>query len=200
MILAMSDHLPASVEPTAASLVMRRASETANLAGLVPRLDDIFFEASATRSFADAAARAEFRWRWLGRYLERDPRLVHFAFLRLGRDGADTLAGYLAGDLDDPARSGRYGDIGYFPLLGEWTARFPAHLHVNVAREARSLGLGSQLVERFVADVAGAGRSGVHVVTGAASRNVAFYRRNGFTAAHEFDWQGTRLVLLGRST
>lgn len=164
----------------------------------MPRLDEIFFESSATKTFASEAARAAFRQRWLGRYLDADPRLVLLAFVAGDAPGSERLVGYLAGDLDDPAATGRYSDIGYFPALAAWTARFPAHLHVNVASDERSLGIGARLVESFVREVAAAGRPGVHVVTGADSRNVAFYRRNGFTGAHEFDWQGNRLIFLGR--
>ncbi len=181
------------------TIVFRRASEIADLAALGPALDAIFFESSLTRLFSSDAVRDAFRERWLGRYLDAEPRLVHLAFAT-GQDGSERLVGYLAGALDDPARSERYRDIGYFPQLADWTARFPAHLHINMAGDVRSLGLGSALIERFVGDVAEAGLSGVHVVTGAASRNVAFYERNRFTTAHEFDWQGIRLVLLGRST
>lgn len=162
------------------------------------QLDAIFFDASLTKSFADAAARAAFRERWLGRYLVADPALAHVALLGSPQGGRH-LVGYLVGALDDPARTARFDDVGYFPLLAESTARFPAHLHINLAPEARGRGIGRELVERFARDVARAGVPGFHVVTGAASRNVSFYQRCGLTEAHPFSWNGTALVLLGRA-
>ena len=181
------------------AIVFQRASEIANLEAIGADLDAIFYESSLTKTFPNDAVRAAFRERWLGRYLDAAPRLFHLA-LASDADGAERVLGYLAGALDDPARSERYRDIGYFPRLSDWTARFPAHLHINVASDARSLGIGGALIERFVGDVVTAGLPGVHVVTGAASRNVGFYRRNRFTTTHEFDWQGVPLVFLGRLT
>ncbi|MBL8564538.1 MAG: GNAT family N-acetyltransferase [Hyphomicrobiaceae bacterium] len=185
--------------PNPHAIVFRRASEIESLETIRSDLDAIFYESSLTKTFPSDAVRAAFRERWLGRYLDFAPELFHLAFADRAV-GDERVVGYLAGALDDPAQTERYRDIGYFPRLSEWTARFPAHLHINVASSARSLGIGQALIERFVGDVAAAGLPGVHVVTGAMSRNVGFYRRNGFTSAHEFDWQGVPLVFLGRLT
>lgn len=174
----------------------RRATDLDDDGLLRDPLDSIFFGASNTKTFASDETRRAFRMRWLGRYLERRPDLFHLA---LTEPPNQRLAGYLAGALDDPARSDVYSDIGYFPMLAAETARFPAHLHINLADQFRGLGIGSMLIARFVEDVATAGLSGVHVVTGAESRNVAFYRRNGFVFERHFDWHGNPLVLLGRS-
>ncbi|MDX2257434.1 MAG: GNAT family N-acetyltransferase [Hyphomicrobiaceae bacterium] len=156
-------------------------------------VEAIFFEASATRSWPDAAAREAFAERWLGRYLREDPR---WFFVAEGPDGH--VLGYLAGALDDPALAGRFADIGYFAALAPLTARFPAHLHVNVAQGARGMGIGAHLVERFLAQASAAGAIGVHVVTGASSRNLSFYQRNGFGPLAVLDWNGTPIAMLGR--
>jgi GNAT superfamily N-acetyltransferase len=154
---------------------IHRWSDIADRARLMPAIDRIFFEASATRSFASDAAREEFRERWLGRYLVHDPGFAYVAV-----DTAGGPIGYLVGCLDDPARAPRFADIGYFARFADLTARFPAHLHVNLAPAARNEGLGGALVGRFAADAASAGAPGLHVVTSQTSRNVAFYERNGF--------------------
>lgn len=161
---------------------------------LLPEIDAIFFEASATRSFADAAARSAFRERWLGRYLQHDPRWVYLA---LAADG--TVAGYLAGSLDDPARAPRFSDIAYFHDFAGLTADYPAHLHVNLAPQFRGRGIGAALVEAFAADAARAGARGMHVVTGVGMRNVGFYERNGFRELGRATANGREVVLLGRS-
>jgi len=168
-----------------------------------PALDEIFFTSSLTRSFQNDAARHAFRERWLGRYLDQDPQLAYLAFDTTGCDvnHADLdgrLVGYLVGAIDDPALSPRFADIGYFPLLAQHTASFPAHLHINIAEGERSSGIGSMLIARFADDVARLGARGFHIVTGASSRNVGFYRRNGLVEEHPFEWNGSALLLLGR--
>lgn len=163
-------------------------------AGLVTGIDRIFFEASGTKAFADDATRAAFRERWLGRYLTHDPQWFYVALAHTGEP-----LGYLAGCLDNPAVASRFADIGYFAILAPLTAQYPAHLHINLAPVARSLGIGSRLVERFAADAARTGVPGVHVVTGQGLRNVGFYRRNGFDREVPFAWQGRTLVFLGRT-
>ena len=155
-------------------------------------IERIFFEASGRTRFANAAARAEFHERWLGRYLLHDRS---HAFVARSDDGR--IAGYLIGSIDDPAEADRFDDISYFAAFGDLTARFPAHLHINLDPAWRSQGIGSRLIAAFVAHAARRKVSGVHVVTGAAARNVGFYRRGGFEPLRELDWNGNRIVILG---
>lgn len=142
---------------------------------LARALDDIFFQSSNTKSFASAQARTDFRERWFGRYLTHDPQWAYIAVTPEGEP-----AGYLVGAINDPARTPRFADIGYFGAFAALAARYPAHLHVNLAERCRSGGVGSRLVARFCSDAAKAGAPGVHVVTSRGARNVRFYERNGF--------------------
>jgi GNAT superfamily N-acetyltransferase len=182
---------------TRRDFVIRRWSEIADQERLVEALRAIFFEASHTKSFASGEDRRSFRYRWLGRYLDARPDLAHVLFVG-GRESAHTLAGYVIGAHEDPAQTDRYDDIGYFPVLAEVTRLYPAHLHINLRHDMRGRGFGSSLIDTFAADVAAAGLSGVHVVTGAGLRNVSFYERNGFSFTHPFAWRGKALVFLGR--
>ena len=156
-------------------------------------LDDIFFESSATQSFASDAARSDFRERWLGRYLRVYPEWVYVA---LSDEGA--LTGYLLGCLDDPAQTPLFSDLGYFQELAALTARFPGQLHVNLAAEARGAGVGGQLVSAFLRDARAAGCPGVHVVTGLGMRNVGFYERQRFRDQGHTTWNGSALVFLAQ--
>jgi GNAT superfamily N-acetyltransferase len=160
----------------------------------IDKIERIFFEASTTREFPDTWARAAFRERWLGRYLEND---LDHAFVALTAD--DQAAGYLVGAIDDPAKAARFSDIGYFDVISPLTSRYPAHLHINLAPEWRSLGIGTHLVETFKAHAAEHGSQGLHVVTGFGVRNVGFYLRNGFRETARFEWQGRPLVMLSTS-
>lgn len=172
---------------------IRRWTDIGAREGLLPLLDAIFFEASGTKSFASDADRQTFRERWLGRYLERDGQWAYLAF-----DSNDTLAGYLLGSLDDPARTPRFDDIGYFKDFAGLTVAYPAHLHVNLAPAFRNLGIGAQLIDRFAKDAARAGAPGVHVVTGAQARNISFYARNGFRELDRATSNANEVVFLGR--
>jgi GNAT superfamily N-acetyltransferase len=156
-------------------------------------IDDIFFVSSNTQSFANDAVRAQFRERWLGRYLSHDPC---WAYVASADDAA--VAGYLVGSIDDPARTARFADITYFAAFNNVTRNYPAHLHVNVAPAYRNHGLGGRLIEAFAADLRAAGVPGVHVVTSRGARNVGFYARFGF---HEADCTGAgerEVVFLAR--
>ncbi len=159
----------------------------------------IFYEASATKSFATDDERSAFEERWLGRYITHDPRWFYVAVSGQSSASEGVVAGYLAGSLDDPAQSARFADIGYFHQLAPLTARYPAHLHINLAPQFRSRGWGEQLIAAFAADAHAAGAPGMHVVTGRGLRNVRFYTACGFREVGSFMWRGHELVMLGRT-
>lgn len=170
-----------------------RWNEIADKARLVPRIDAIFFETSGTKTFTDEAHRQAFRERWLGRYLRDQPDWAYVAL-----DGSGAVAGYLVGSITDPATTGPFDDIGAFENFAALTRAHPAHLHINLTARFRSHGIGARLIDAFVADAARAGASGVHVITGAASRNVGFYERNGFRALATGKIRDHEVVFLGR--
>jgi ribosomal protein S18 acetylase RimI-like enzyme len=185
--------MPASDTHLSPAISICRFAEIADKGGVMPALDDIFFEASAKKSFASEAERTAFRERWLGRYLTHAPQWAYVA-----RDGDGTLAGYLVGAIDDPRKSGRYGDVSYFLDFADLTESYPAHLHVNLAAQYRNQGIGGKLIEAFAADAARGGAAGMHVVTGAGSRNVHFYERNGFRELGRATFNAHEVVFLGR--
>jgi GNAT superfamily N-acetyltransferase len=169
-----------------------RLGEVTAVPDLLEQIDEIFFSSSATKSFASLKERSAFRERWLGRYLEHDP---HWFYVGLKER---RVVGYLAGAAEDPAISQRFSDIGYFPMLRDETARFPAHLHVNVREGSRDAGIGSRLISRFVSDLEQIGLPGVHLVTGRHSRNIPFYERNGFAAVRTLKCGDCEVVMMGR--
>lgn len=161
-----------------------------------PRLDDeidaIFFEASNTQSFESDAARSAFRERWLGRYLRNNPQFAYLAF-----SAAREVVGYLVGAIENAAQ-GRTAEDGDIAAFGDVKQRYPAHLHINMAPAYRGAGIGSRLIDTFIVDVKRAGAAGVHVITSAASANVPFYNRNGFSEIARGGSQNT-LVCLARA-
>jgi GNAT superfamily N-acetyltransferase len=174
-------------------VVIHRWLGLADRAALLPGLDVVFFESSATKSFDNDAARRAFRERWLGRYLATYPEWV---YVGLAADG--TVVGYLCGSLDDPATTPLFSDLSYFQDFAQATRAFPAQLHVNLLPDWRSFGIGARLVQIFAADAAKAGAPGVHVVTTRGMRNVRYYAQNGFREVASTRWNGRQLLLLGR--
>jgi GNAT superfamily N-acetyltransferase len=161
---------------------------------LTAGLDPIFFEASLTKSFADEEARAAFRERWLGRFLDLWPELAHVA---INSDG--TPIGYIVGAHVDASRDERFSDIGFYRHLARVTPAYPAHLHINLAPQARNRGVGRRLLCAFEGDVRAAGLPGLHLVTGRDSKNRSFYARNGYVPLVEMAWGGTPIVMLGKA-
>lgn len=61
------------------------------------------------------------------------------------------------------------------------SARFPSHLHINLAPEARGSGWGARLLGSFLEGLRVAGSPGVHLRVGAENAPaIHFYRRLGF--------------------
>lgn len=177
----------------AQAIVIRRWQDLADRQRLGPALDRVFFDSSATRTFAGDDARAAFRERWLGRYLRHYPQ---WAFIAMERD--ERLVGYVIGSTDDPAQSPLFADIAYFRDFSGVTPHYPAQLHVNLDPEWRGLGIGSRLIQTCMAELAMAGVPGVHIVTTRGMRNVGYYLANGFEEVASTHWNGRELVMLGR--
>lgn len=161
---------------------------------IVGAVEAVFFEASG-RTFEPGPERDAFRERWLGRYLERWPEL---AFVLRAHALNRRIAGYLVGCLDNPAESPLFADLPYFETFAPLCARYPAHLHINLAPAFRGQGAGGLLIEAFAAVARRRGAPGLHVVTGAGARNVGFYGRAGFIEAGRTSWNGHDVVFLGR--
>ena len=179
--------------PSPVVLIERFVARPRSAAGMA-EIDRVFFSSSATQSFASEEARAEFRERWLGRYLTADADLAWLAV-----DAVGSPVGYVIGSLDDPARAERFGDITYLPAFAHLTARYPAHLHVNLLDGFRGQGIGGDLVGIFCDVARQRGASGVHVVTSRGMRNVGFYKTLGFHEAGTHDMSGRTLLLLARN-
>lgn len=174
------------------AIVAYGAFEASRRAALVSDIDRIFFAASSVRSFRDAVHRAAFRHLWLGRYLAEEPGEAFVALC----DG--NVCGYLVGSLADPAPRVAFAELDYFQAFAAETARFPAHLHVNVDDGARGRGVGARLVERFMVHARARGIAGVHIVTGAGMRNVRFYERLDFREVARAPRNGGTVVMLAR--
>lgn len=159
---------------------------------IVPDIDRIFFDSSLRRAFDSDGDRTAFRDLWMGQYLRKFPDLFFVARF-------DTRAvGYLAGYFPSPDRPMNFSGQHHMSIFEDLLERYPAHLHINLAEEARSRGIGIRLIDAFVAQCCAASLTGVHIVTGKGSRNNTFYRRAGFVDEVPRSSAGTDLLFMGR--
>src|SRR6516162_6152798 len=148
-------------------------------------IEEIFFATSPSAKTLRPDERQPFKERWLGRYIAYDIESFFVAITEIS-----TVAGYLAGCLDNPAHNLRFADIGYYASFAPLCDCYPCHLHINLDERYRSRGIGSALIAAFAAQAASAGRSGIHVVTGERARNVRFYEKNEFRPLATARWNG----------
>ena len=154
-------------------------------------VEEIFFLSAASRDFATPDQQRKFLNRWTGYYRECEPENIFLAISPRGR-----VAGYLTGCVDSRGAARLYRDIPYFGLFEDYFEAYPAHFHINCHPRFRNLGIGTRLVETYLECCARDGLPGVHVVTAAAARNVAFYRRCGFDVSANRRWRGEELMFL----
>lgn len=160
---------------------------------LLDGIDTIFFE-TAARTYPEGPEREAFRERWLGRFLSEpdDPLLIALS-------ASGEVAGYLVGTLENAAVSPRFHDMPYFRERFVRACRdYPAHLHINLAPQFRSRGLGARLLDGFADIVRQAGLPGFHVTTGQGMRNVGFYLANGFREIDAWEREAGTMLFLGR--
>lgn len=137
--------------------------------------------------------REAFRNLWLADYLQLDQQLAWLALTP-----ANDVVGYLVGTLALPIGNPRFAALGYFDAFAACLRNYPAHLHINLDEAWRNRGIGRRLIDAFADQVRAAGLRGFHVVTGATSRNVAFYARAGFVEIARTPWKSGEVVMLGR--
>ena len=142
---------------------------------------------------------------WTSDYTDREPESLSVATID------DTVVGYLAGCIDTAAMSPttdellvtvirkdrllfRRGTAGFLirglvdglrdreRARGDFIdPRWPAHLHVNLLPEARGVGLGAELMVRWLHQLRQLGSPGCHLATIAENaRAVSFFERSGF--------------------
>ena len=159
------------------------------------QIEEILLASANPRRVPDESSRTAFLDRWLTPYLTVYPEQV---LLALDEAEGGQVLGVLNGCLDS-AGAEVFRDLHpYYRLFADLYQAYPAHFHVNCHPDHRGRGVGSCLVEAFVALCRDGGLPGVHLVTAPGLRNVGFYRRNGFTEAVERSEAGQGYLFLGR--
>lgn len=153
-------------------------------------LTKIFYSASKVQHFASAEEKQNFEYRYLGIYLENYQHNV------LVVEDNKRVLGYVCG-AESTDKSEFLELHSYLHKFTPYFSDYPAHLHINMDESARNLGLGSKLLNAFEIHISKPQINGIHLITSATSRNVTFYKRNGYIHAHTPNDCGGR-VLLGK--
>jgi hypothetical protein len=96
-------------------------------------IEEIFFATSPSAKTLRPDERQPFKERWLGRYIAYDIESFFVAVTEVS-----TVAGYLAGCLDNPAHNPRFADIGYYASFAPLCDCYPCHLHINLDERYRN--------------------------------------------------------------
>lgn len=151
----------------------------------------IFWATAATTAFPSDDARAAYQHRWLDRYLDRWPDWAWIAE-RTG-ESLPAIVGYLIACPNSAAN----GET--IPAFAALAPQYPAHLHINIAPDQQSQGVGARLITAHLAQCLDEGLAGSHLITAADARNVRFYTRAGFSEVARAETPGRTLVMLGRT-
>ena len=152
---------------------------------------EIFFESSTKKEFASVEERVRFLVKYLGVYVQSYPELVLVAV----KD--DKILGYCCGMPHTPPEL--YELLPHLEVFEDTYETYPAHLHINCHADARGMGIGTKLMAEFEDTMQSQGVTGLHVITSPEAKNVHFYEKLHYDFQLERNFQGSRLLLLGKT-
>ena len=159
----------------------------------VTAIRKIFFDTTSRKSFKDDKERQEFFESWTSFYIDHHPEDVLMAF-----NEKDQLMAYLTGCRDsEQAKEVLSTRTDSYTLFEDQFAEYPAHLHINTSLNFQGQGVGGALIQEYMSHLKEAKVKGLHIVTSGDSRNIGFYKKNGFTDEIERDFNGSRLRFMG---
>jgi GNAT superfamily N-acetyltransferase len=142
------------------------------------QVEEIFWLTSAR--IPEEWERESFKKKYLDDYLH------HLCFVALEHD---RVLGYILCQ-PDPLQAPRSLEV-----FKDFTADYPAHLHINTHPKAQGKGVGAALLKKLEEQLQGMGVKGVHLVTNAEARNRFFYEKNDYIPIHE---AAQKLLMLGK--
>lgn len=166
-------------------------SEVLNREDVSRQIEEIFFEASSLKNFSSSERKAAFYKRWC-----KDYQTVYPDEFFVMMEG-DFVQGYLSGcrnSQDSLTKLEVPGPIIFADLFNE----FPAHLHINFHSSLRGKGLGSKLVNAYIETLKESHCPGLHLITSPEAMNVSFYDRLGFSHQVVREFNGMKLLFMGK--
>lgn len=166
-------------------------SEVSNRENVSLQIEDIFFEASSLKNFSSPERKVAFYKRWC-----KDYQILYPDEFYVMMDG-DFVQGYLSGCKNSKESLDKLeipGPIIFADLFSD----YPAHLHINFHSSVRGKGLGSKLVNAYIESLKECHCPGLHLITSPDAMNVSFYDRLGFSHQVERDFNGMKLLFMGK--
>ncbi len=154
---------------------------------------DMFFETSSVQAFESERKKTAFRAKWLDYYIDKEPQHTFVAVHDSGR-----AMGYITGCFNSAAATELFDKVESYKVFASLYNQYPAHLHINVRSEFRSVGLGGILLEKLELACRRSGVRGLHLVTAEGNRNVSFYEKYGFAEAARAEVNGRTLLMMGK--
>ena len=154
-------------------------------------IEEIFFLTTSKKEFASQEEKAQFLYKYLGIYFNKYPELILVAAI----DGQ--ILGYILG-MPNTLDQDYFGLHPYLVHFEEQIREFPAHLHINLHPSAQGKGLGSLLLEEYIALLKAKNIKGLHITTGSFERNVEFYKKNAFKPLKTMEFKGNSILLMSR--
>jgi len=142
------------------------------------QVEEIFWLTSARTP--EPSERESFKNKYLDDYLA----LLCFVALE-----KDKVLGYILCQ-PDPSLAPKSLEV-----FKDFTADYPAHLHINTHPQAQGKGVGAALLRKLEEQLQAQGVKGVHLVTHAEARNRFFYEKNDYIPIHE---TAQKLLMLGK--
>ena len=159
----------------------------------VAAIRKIFFDTTSRKNFSDDKDRQKFFQDWTSFYIDHHPEDVLMAF-----NEKDQLMAYLTGCRDSElAKEVLSTRMDSYTLFEDQFADFPAHLHINASINFQGKGVGGLLLQEYISNLKKSEARGLHIVTSGESRNIGFYRQNGFRHEVERNFNGSRLRFMG---
>lgn len=157
-------------------------------------LIELFFENSSRKEFSTPQEKTKFLDIWFNIYLEEWPENIFIAL-----NTQQELMGYLLGcSCSEKANDTLSPLNSSYSVFYENFFDFPAHLHVNVAREHQGQGVGKSLIEKFQYKLKDDNIQGLHAITSSEATNIKFYEKLGFLKIDEKTFKKWNLVFMGK--
>lgn len=156
-------------------------------------IENIFFSTSSKKTFVSEVEKLAFKNKYLDYYLENYPDFFYVSI------DEGIVIGYLCCCPNTIEDDYFINTFKYYESLSEKILlEYPAHLHINLAKECRGKGVGSKIIDMLCVDLFGHNIRGVHIFTTPDNENVSFYSRNLFCDELTVEYHENKLLFLGR--
>lgn len=151
---------------------------------------EIFFESSTRKEFKSPEEKEAFFYKYVGFYLKHYPELA-LVYV------TPKVLGYVLG-CPESGESELSSIQPHLKIFEKEFPKYPAHLHINCHYESRGQGVGGKLIHSFEELLKARKIRGLHIMTAPDAANKNFYKKLGFTYEIIEEFQGSKILLMGK--